>query len=154
MFFITIRLGGDHAVIGNAVAVVRCACQHHVHGTKCDMDHIKHGHCRIADRSGTEERYQVVGVSARADGHAFGQHGSGPRGQTTYGGQPCGGRFAVFPASAALAVATRSRDIGRGTATAQDSHRLVQVHRIVLLHSAHATPKSANYILQEFLSKN
>jgi len=91
------------------------------------MDHIKHGHRRIADRSGTEERHQVVGVLARANGHASGQHGSGPRGQATHGGQPRGGRFAVFPASAALAVATRSRDIGRGTATAQDSHRLVQV---------------------------
>lgn len=128
LFFTTnIRLGGDHAVVGNAVAVVRCACQHHVHGTERDMDHIKHGHRRIADRSGTEERHQVVGVFARANGHAFGQHGSGPRGPTTHGGQPRGGRFAVFPASAALAVATRSRDIGRGTASAQDSNRLVQV---------------------------
>jgi len=124
---VTIRPGGDDAVVGNAVAVVRCAGQHHVHGTECDMDHIEHGHRRVADRSGPEERHQVVGVFARADGHAFGQHGSGPRGQTAHGGQPCGHRFAVFPASAALAVATRSRDIGRGTATAQDSHRLVQV---------------------------
>jgi len=91
------------------------------------MDHIEHGHRRVADRSGPEERHQVVGVFARADGHAFGQHGSGPRGQTAHGGQPRSDRFAVFPASTALAVATRSRDIGRGTTTAQDSYRIIQV---------------------------
>jgi len=91
------------------------------------MDDIEHGHRRVADRSGPEERHLVVGVFARANGHAFGQHGSCPRGQAACGSQPRGDRFAVFPASAPLAVATRPRDIGRGTAPAQDSHRPVQV---------------------------
>jgi len=92
------------------------------------MDHIEHGHRRVAYRSGPEKRHKVVGVFARADGNAFGQHGGGPRGQTAHGGQPRGDCFAVFPASTALAAATCSRDIGRGTAATQDCHRLVKVY--------------------------
>lgn len=101
------------------------------------MGHPEHGHRRIADRSGAEKRHQVVGVLARTDGHAVGQHGGRPGDPAAHGGQPRRSRPTVLYTSATLAVATRSRDIGRRTAAAQDCDCLVQVRFTLFVSMLH-----------------
>lgn len=127
------RPGGDDAVAGNVAAVGRGFGQHDVRGAERDLGDPEHGHRRLVDRGGEEERRQVVGVPAGADGHAAGQHGGRPRDPTAHGGQPRGDRPAVFPAGTALAAAARARDIGRRTAAAQVRDRVVQVSELCVL---------------------